>query len=123
MDNFSELINQDLSQLDWGDEKKEQVLYTPKFSEGKGDEYVAEIRFVLHPKYPRKPYLHKYTYWLDEEALGIRGFFDSPATVGQPCDIANKYWKYAKSGDAVLEELAKEKLSRKRTIYCFNSSC
>lgn len=98
-------------------ESKKKVLYSPKYSEGKDNMYKAIIRFIPNPEDPvNKSVDHKFTYWLDEASVNVRGYFDSPQSVGQQCPMASTYWKLKKS-DSAVEQNNAEKLKRKEQFH------
>ena len=59
-------------------------LYRPKPDNGKNGMYESLIRFLPNLKNPRKPYVRKYTYWL-EDSDGKGFSVDSPSTIGEKC--------------------------------------
>lgn len=98
-------------------ESKKKVLYSPSYKDGKDNTYKAIIRFVPNPIDPvSKSIDHKYTYWLDEATVNVRGYYDSPQSVGQACPMASTYWKLKKS-DSAVEQKNAEKLKRKEQFH------
>ena len=109
-----DLFNLDANLFDLGSAPATaQTLFAPKYTDGKDNVYECLIRFLPNPKDLKHPIIKKYTYWLEDEAFNIRGYFDSLSSIGQECPIVDKYWKLKKSGNAMLESIADEKLNRK----------
>jgi len=98
------------------DEKKgESSLYTPKPDKGRDGVYTSLVRFLPDPYNPRKPYLSKYVYWLEDQ--DGKGFYaDAPSTVGEKDQIQDLFFKLRNSESAVDKQLS-EGLKRKAVYY------
>jgi len=116
-DNF-DIFDLDVQDMNFQEkEEKKKILYSPKYADGKDNIYKAIVRFIPNPTDPKnKSMLHKYVYWLNEQSVNVRGYFDSPQTIGEKCPLASTYWKLAKSESAVDQQNAK-KLNRKEQFH------
>lgn len=94
-----------------------KVLYSPSYKDGKDNTYSAVVRFIPYPKDPiNKSILQKYTYWLDAGNIGVRGYYDSPSTIGKECPLAKTYWKL-KNSDSAVDQKNAERLKRKEQFH------
>lgn len=102
--------------LDTGEKKTGgSDLYTPKPEQGKDGTYSSLIRFLPNVKNPRKPYVRKYVYWL-EDADGNGFYVDSPSTVGEKCPVQDAFFRLRNSESAVDKKMS-ENLKRKEVYY------
>lgn len=90
-------------------------LYRPKPDNGKNGMYESLIRFLPNLKNPRKPYVRKYTYWL-EDSDGKGFSVDSPSTIGEKCPIQDMFFKLRNSESAIDKKNA-EMLKRREVYY------
>lgn len=106
-----------VNDLDTGEDKRSGVsdLYTPKPDQGQDGVYRSLIRFLPNPKNPRKPFIRKYVYWLeDREGNGF--YVDSPSTVGDKCPVQDMFFKLRNSESAVDKKMS-ESLKRREVYY------
>lgn len=90
-------------------------LYTPKPDQGKDGVYSSLIRFLPNIKNPRKPFVRKYVYWLeDREGNGF--YVDSPSTVGEKCPVQDMFFKLRNSESAMDKKMS-ENLKRREVYY------
>lgn len=94
---------------------KTDVIYKPSADQGKDGTYKALIRFVPNPANPRNSLVKKYVHWLTD-AAGNGRLVDSPSSVGQPCPIAEAFFKLRNSDSAVDRKMS-EKLKRREQYY------
>lgn len=113
-----DIFNLDVEDMNFHEkEEKRKILYSPSYKDGKDNVYKAIIRLIPNPADPiNKSISQKYTYWLDEPAVSVKGYFDSPASIGQDCPLGKTYWKLAKSESAIDQKNA-EKLKRKEQFH------
>tara|TARA_R110001592_G_scaffold120545_3_gene324983 strand:- start:58963 stop:59892 length:930 start_codon:yes stop_codon:yes gene_type:complete len=90
------------------------VLYKPKPDNGKGGIYESLIRFLPNIKNPRKPYIRKYTYWL-EDSEGNGFAVDSPSTIGEKCPVQDAFFKLRNSESAIDKK--NSELFKRREVY------
>jgi len=90
-------------------------LYRPKPDNGKNGMYESLIRFLPNLKNPRKPYVHKYTYWL-EDSDGKGFTVDSPSTIGEKCPVQDMFFKLRNS-ESAIDKKNSEMLKRKEVYY------
>lgn len=90
-------------------------LYRPKPDNGKNGMYESLIRFLPNLKNPRKPYVRKYTYWL-EDSDGKGFTVDSPSTIGEKCPIQDMFFKLRNS-DSAIDKKNSEMLKRREVYY------
>lgn len=115
-DNFN-IFNVGIDDLDTGEDKNTGMsdLYKPKPDQGKDGVYQSLIRFLPNPKNPRKPYIRKYVYWL-EDANGNGFYIDSPSTVGDQCPVQDMFFKLRNS-DSAVDKKNSESLKRRAVYY------
>lgn len=95
--------------------KSGQDLYKtdPKLS--KDSIYRAIIRFIPNVKNPKKSFVKKFSYWLED--AGGNGFYvDCPSSIGDKSIIQDTFWKLFKSESAFDKKQA-EKIKRKEYYY------
>jgi hypothetical protein len=116
MANEFDIFNISVSDLDTGEKNTQSSdLYSPKPDQGQDGTYRALIRFLPNLKNPRKPYVRKFTYWLeDREGNGM--YVDSPSTIGEKCPIQDAFFKLRNSESALDKKMA-ESLKRRETYY------
>ena len=106
-------------------EKKEKILYSPSPSDAKAKNnvYQSIIRFIPNISDPiNRSILRKTCFWLDAKDLSIRGYYDSPKTIGQNCELDKLYWKLYNAANKDGDLNAKEKLkllSKKEQYHSF----
>ncbi len=111
-----DIFNLGVKDLDTGEKDKgASDLYTPKPDQGQDGTYKSLIRFLPNPKNPRKPFIRKYVYWL-EDADGNGFYADSPSTVGEKCPVQDMFFKLRNSDSAVDKKIS-EGLKRKEVYY------
>jgi hypothetical protein len=89
-------------------------LYNPKPDQGPDGNYRSLIRFLPNLSNPRKPYIRKYIYWLENDNGGF--YVDSPSTVGERCPVQDMFFKLRNSTSAVEKNLS-ETLKRREVYY------
>lgn len=105
-----------VNDLDTGEKDKgTSDLYAPKPDQGQDGTYKSLIRFLPNPKNPRKPFIRKFVYWL-EDAEGNGFYADSPSTVGEKCPVQDMFFKLRNSDSAVDKKIS-EGLKRKEVYY------
>jgi hypothetical protein len=116
MANEFDIFNVSVSDLDTGEApSKGSDLYTPKPDQGQDGVYRALIRFLPNPNNPRKPFIRKFVYWLeDREGNGF--YADSPSTVGDKCPVQDMFFKLRNSESAVDKKMS-ESLKRRENFY------
>lgn len=116
MANEFDIFNISVSDLDTGEKPSQSSdLYTPKPDQGQDGTYRSLIRFLPNLKNPRKPYVRKFNYWLeDREGNGF--YIDSPSTVGDKCPIQDAFFKLRNSESALDKKMA-EALKRREVFY------
>jgi len=115
--NEFDIFSVGVNDLDTGEQKTGGVsdLYTPKPDQGQDGVYRSLIRFLPNPKNPRKPFIRKYVYWLeDREGNGF--YADSPSTVGDKCPVQDMFFKLRNSESAVDKKMS-ENLKRREVYY------
>lgn len=115
--NEFDIFSVGVNDLDTGEKQKSGVsdLYTPKPDQGQDGVYRSLIRFLPNPKNPRKPFIRKYVYWLeDREGNGF--YADSPSTVGDKCPVQDMFFKLRNSESAVDKKMS-ENLKRREVYY------
>jgi len=116
MANEFDIFNIGVGDLDTGEQKSGgSDLYAPKPEQGQDGTYSSLIRFLPNLKNPRKPYIRKYVYWL-EDADGKGFYVDSPTTIGEKCIVQDMFFKLRNSESAVDKKMA-ENLKRKEVYY------
>jgi hypothetical protein len=116
MANEFDIFNISVSDLDTGEKVNQgSDLYSPKPDQGKDGTYRSLIRFLPNIKNPRKPYVRKYVYWL-EDRDGNGFYIDSPSTVGEKCPIQDAFFKLRNSESAIDKKMA-ESLKRREVYY------
>jgi hypothetical protein len=116
MANEFDIFNIGVGDLDTGEQKSGgSDLYAPKPEQGQDGTYSSLIRFLPNLKNPRKPYIRKYVYWL-EDADGKGFYVDSPTTIGEKCIVQDMFFKLLNSESAVDKKMA-ENLKRKEVYY------
>jgi hypothetical protein len=114
-DNF-DIFNVSVTDLDTGDQKKSgSDLYTPKPDQGQDGTYRSLIRFLPNAKNPRKPFIRKFVYWL-EDRDGNGFYADSPSTIGDKCPVQDMFFKLRNSESAVDKKMS-ESLKRRENFY------
>lgn len=117
MANEFDIFGVGVGDLDTGENKQTggSDLYTPKPDQGKDGVYSSLIRFLPNIKNPRKPYIRKYVYWLeDREGNGF--YVDSPSTVGDKCPVQDMFFKLRNSESAMDKKMS-ENLKRREVYY------
>ena len=93
MANEFDIFNVSVNDLDTGEApSKGSDLYTPKPDQGQDGVYRSLIRFLPNPTNPRKPFIRKFVYWL-EDRDGNGFYADSPSTVGDKCPVQDMFFK------------------------------
>jgi hypothetical protein len=116
MANEFDIFNIGVDDLDTGEQKSGgSDLYAPKPEQGQDGTYSSLIRFLPNLKNPRKPYIRKYVYWL-EDADGKGFYVDSPTTIGEKCIVQDMFFKLRNSDSAVDKKMS-ENLKRKEVYY------
>jgi len=114
-DEFS-IFGLSVEDLDTGDDKQTTSdLYKPSPDNGKNGVYESLIRFLPNVKNPRKPYIRKYVYWL-EDSEGKGFYVDSPSTVGDKCPVQDMFFKLRNS-ESAIDKKNSEQLKRKEVYY------
>jgi len=92
-----------------------QDLYKtdPKLS--KDSIYRAIIRFIPNVKNPKKSFVKKFSYWL-EDAAGNGFYVDCPSSIGEKSVIQDTFWKLYKS-ESAFDKKQSEKIKRKEYYY------
>lgn len=95
--------------------KSGQDIYKtdPKLS--KDSIYRAIIRFIPNVKNPKKSFVKKFSYWLEDSA-GNGFYVDCPSSIGEKSIIQDTFWKLYKSESAFDKKQA-EKIKRKEYYY------
>jgi|TARA_R110000772_G_scaffold96234_6_gene194663 hypothetical protein len=116
MANEFDIFSVSVKDLDTGDRPQTTSdLYTPKPDQGSDGTYRSLIRFLPNVKNPRKPFVRKYVYWLeDREGNGF--YVDSPSTVGDKCSVQDMFFKLRNSESAVDKKMS-EGLKRREVFY------
>ena len=116
MANEFDIFSVSVKDLDTGDRPQTTSdLYTPKPDQGSDGTYRSLIRFLPNAKNPRKPFVRKYVYWLeDREGNGF--YVDSPSTVGDKCPVQDMFFKLRNSESAVDKKMS-EGLKRREVFY------
>mgnify|MGYP003671218220 FL=1 len=116
MANEFDIFNISVDDLDTGEKPRgTSDLYAPKPDQGLDGTYSSLIRFLPNLKNPRKPYIRKYVYWLEDN--DGRGFYiDSPSTVGDKCPVQDMFFTLRNSESAVDKKMS-ESLKRKEVYY------
>ncbi len=117
MANEFDIFNLSVNDLDTGDKQGTggSDLYSPRPDQGQDGTYRSLIRFIPNIKNPRKPYVRKFVYWLeDREGNGF--YADSPSTVGDKCPVQDMFFKLRNSESAVDKKMS-EGLKRREVFY------
>lgn len=117
MANEFDIFNLSVGDLETGDRQNSvgSDLYSPKPDQGVDGTYRSLLRFLPNIKNPRKPFVRKFVYWLeDKEGNGF--FVDSPSTVGEKCPIQDLFFKLRNSESALDKKMA-ENLKRREVFY------
>lgn len=117
MTNEFDIFGVSVNDLDTGDRQGTggSDLYSPKPDQGQDGTYRSLIRFLPNIKNPRKPYVRKFVYWLeDREGNGF--YADSPSTVGDKCPVQDLFFKLRNSESAVDKKIS-EGLKRREVFY------
>lgn len=116
MANEFDIFSIGVNDLDTGEEQKGgSNLYSPKPDQGQDGVYRSLIRFLPNLKNPRKPYIRKFVYWLEDQ--DGNGFYaDSPSTVGEKCPVQDLFFKLRNSESAVDKKMS-EDLKRREVYY------
>lgn len=117
MANEFNIFSVGVNDLDTGEQQTKggSDLYTPKPDQGQDGVYRSLVRFLPNLKNPRKPFIRKYVYWLeDREGNGF--YVDSPSTVGDKCPVQDMFFKLRNSESAV-DKKASEGLKRREVYY------
>jgi len=116
MENNFDIFNLSLEDFKTEEKPKSgQDLYKtdPKLS--KDSIYRAIIRFIPNVKNPKKSFVKKFSYWLED--AGGNGFYvDCPSSIGDKSIIQDTFWKLFKSESAFDKKQA-EKIKRKEYYY------
>ena len=116
MANEFDIFSVSVKDLDTGDRPQTTSdLYTPKPDQGSDGTYRSLIRFLPNAKNPRKPFVRKYVYWL-EDRDGNGFYTDSPSTVGDKCPVQDMFFKLRNSESAVDKKMS-EGLKRREVFY------
>ena len=116
MANEFDIFSVSVKDLDTGDRPAPSSdLYTPKPDQGTDGTYRSLIRFLHNVKNPRKPFVRKYVYWL-EDRDGNGFYVDSPSTVGDKCAVQDMFFKLRNSESAVDKKMS-EGLKRREVFY------
>jgi len=117
MANEFDIFNVSVKDLDTGDRPANMGsdLYTPKPDQGQDGTYRSLIRFLPNIKNPRKPFVRKFVYWL-EDRDGNGFYADSPSTVGDKCAVQDMFFKLRNSESAVDKKMS-EGLKRREVFY------
>lgn len=116
MANEFDIFSVSVKDLDTGDRPQTTSdLYTPKPDQGQDGTYRSLIRFLPNVKNPRKPFVRKYVYWL-EDRDGNGFYADSPSTVGDKCPVQDMFFKLRNSESAVDKKMS-EGLKRREVFY------
>jgi len=116
MANEFDIFSVSVKDLDTGDRPQTTSdLYTPKPDQGSDGTYRSLIRFLPNVKNPRKPFVRKYVYWL-EDRDGNGFYVDSPSTVGDKCSVQDMFFKLRNSESAVDKKMS-EGLKRREVFY------
>lgn len=116
MANEFDIFSVSVKDLDTGDRPAPSSdLYTPKPDQGTDGTYRSLIRFLPNVKNPRKPFVRKYVYWL-EDRDGNGFYADSPSTVGDKCPVQDMFFKLRNSESAVDKKMS-EGLKRREVFY------
>ena len=116
MANEFDIFSVSVKDLDTGDRPQTTSdLYTPKPDQGSDGTYRSLIRFLPNVKNPRKPFVRKYVYWL-EDRDGNGFYADSPSTVGDKCAVQDMFFKLRNSESAVDKKMS-EGLKRREVFY------
>lgn len=97
------------------EEEKKYDFYKPSASDGKDGVYRALIRFVPNPNNPRMSLVRKWVHWL-KDSDGNGRLVDSPSSIGQPCPIADAFFKLRNSKSA-LDQKMSENLKRREQYF------
>jgi hypothetical protein len=117
MANEFDIFSVSVNDLDTGDRQGSggSDLYSPRPDQGQDGTYRSLIRFLPNIKNPRKPYVRKFVYWLeDREGNGF--YADSPSTVGEKCPVQDLFFKLRNSESAVDKKMS-EGLKRREVFY------
>jgi hypothetical protein len=98
--------------------KNYSQIYSPKYSDGKDNTYSAILRPIPNPAGESKFIISKLVHWLEDDVLGLKGYFDSKRSIKQKCDVSDTYWFLKKHPDIKMQEKAKA-LSPKEQNYCY----
>lgn len=111
-----DIFSVSVSDLETNEQKTgNSELYSPKPDQGQDGVYKSLIRFLPNVKNPRKPYVRKYVYWIeDKEGNGM--YIDSPSTIGEKCPIQDKFFKLRNSESAIDKKLS-ENIKRREVYY------
>jgi len=117
MANEFDIFSVSVNDLDTGDRERTggSDLYTPKPDQGQDGTYRSLIRFLPNVKNPRKPFVRKFVYWL-EDRDGNGFYADSPSTVGDKCPVQDMFFKLRNSESAVDKKMS-ESLKRREVFY------
>jgi hypothetical protein len=116
MANEFDIFSVSVNDLDTGDRPAPSSdLYSPKPDQGQDGTYRSLIRFLPNVKNPRKPFVRKYVYWL-EDRDGNGFYADSPSTVGDKCPVQDMFFKLRNSESAVDKKMS-EGLKRREVFY------
>ena len=113
-----DIFNLNIADVDTHETKSKassNEVYKPSADEGKDGVYKALIRFVPNPSNPRNSLIKKYVHWLTTPD-GNGKIVDSPSTIGEPCPIAEAFFKLRKSDSAVDRKMS-DKLKRREQYY------
>lgn len=116
-----DIFNVSVSDIQSQDAKtstKDEDLYKPSADDGKDNTYSSLIRFMPNIHNPKKPFLKKYFYWLDNvDGSSQKGFYiDSPSSIGEADPIQQMFFKLRNSESAKDKENS-SKLKRKEKYY------
>jgi hypothetical protein len=117
MANEFDIFSVSVNDLDTGERQNSggSDLYSPRPDQGQDGTYRSLIRFLPNIKNPRKPYVRKFVYWL-EDRDGNGFYADSPSTVGEKCPVQDLFFKLRNSESAVDKKMS-EGLKRREVFY------
>jgi hypothetical protein len=117
MANEFDIFSVSVNDLDTGDRPSGggSDLYSPKPDQGQDGTYRSLLRFLPNIKNPRKPFVRKFVYWL-EDRDGNGFYADSPSTVGEKCPVQDLFFKLRNSESAVDKKMS-ESLKRREVFY------
>lgn len=102
---------------DSGTAKKDNLIYSPKASEGKNGVYNAIIRPIPSSD---TEIINKKVLWINDERTGLRGYYDSRAHLGKgKCELNDLFWYLKKHEDVRMQRKLGSNFSMKEQNYCY----